>query len=50
MINDKKNIIIVGGGLSHIPFIEATKNLEFQTRVFDRDENYHILYHLIKKD
>ena len=34
-----KSIVIVGGSLSHVPFIVAAKNLGYKTIVFDRDKN-----------
>jgi len=39
MINNKDCVIIIGGSQSHMPFIEAAKNLGFNTIVFDRDKN-----------
>ena len=39
MINNKDCVIIIGGSQSHVPFIEAAKNLGFNTIVFDRDKN-----------
>lgn len=34
-----KQVIIVGGSQSHLPFIEAAKNLGYKTIVFDIDKN-----------
>ena len=39
IINNKGSLIIIGGSQSHVPFIEAAKNLGYRTIVLDRDKD-----------